>query len=68
VPHKKSGGKVAGLLVGSWVAGIAVPSTASADMVGIPRADQAAILANCRRENPLKNITSLVVERAYLYW
>jgi hypothetical protein len=68
VPHKKSGGKVAGLLVGNWVAEVEVPSAASADMVGIPRADHAAILANRRRENPLKNITSLVVERAGLYW
>jgi hypothetical protein len=41
---------------------------ASAVFAEIPRADHAAIFANRRRENALKNITSLVVERAGLYW
>jgi hypothetical protein len=51
-----------------WVAEVAVSWAASADAADAPRADHAAILANPRRENPLKNITSLVVERDGLYW
>jgi hypothetical protein len=59
---------VARLFFESSIAALEVLSAALADLVEIPRADQVANFANRRRESPLKNITSLVVERDGLYW